>query len=207
MPSESTIARYRDSYLRHLPPGKAIAREPDRNIPRMLEALAVEPARVFDRVADLIREAFPGTTVELINKWEEALALPDDCVQPTEYADRIAAIVARFVGASGHSEADYRELAESLGFPGAELTFERRAALKSGRAKSGDKLANKAQWTVTITVLSGGDPVREALLECAFNARRRAHTTFNFVFDDALVTFGSGGEPIYVGGQPIVMGG
>lgn len=192
MTSESTISRYRDSYLRHLPPGKAIARDPEMNIPSMLEALAVEPARVYERAIDLLVEAFPGTTVEMIGEWEEALALPDDCVAPTEYADRIAAIVARFVGTSGHSEADYAELAESLGFPGALVTFTRYEAFRVGVSRVGDAMTNTSwAWLVTIEVTGSGDPVREALLECAFNARRRAHTQFEFIFNDGVITYDS----------------
>lgn len=204
MTSEATIARYRESYLRHLPPGIAITRREGRNIPSLLEALAVEPARVSERVLDLLVEAFPGTTVELIDEWEEALGLPDDCVQPTLYADRIAAIVARFVGTSGHSEADYIELAESLGYPGALVTFTRNVAFKAGRSKAGDKLWNNHQWTVTISVTGSGDSVRDALLECVFNARRRAHTEFLFEFSDGVITVG--GAPLTVGGEPVWLG-
>jgi uncharacterized protein YmfQ (DUF2313 family) len=173
------------------------------NIPALLEALAVEPTRVYERVVDLLVEAFPGTTVELIGEWEEALGLPDDCVAPTEYADRIAAIVARFVGTSGHNEADYRELAESLGFPGALVTFTRLSAFRAGDY-AGDYLDNEVQWTATIEVVGTGDPVREALLECAFNARRRAHTQFEFVFNDGVVTYD--GDVITYGGEIVTYG-
>jgi uncharacterized protein YmfQ (DUF2313 family) len=204
VPDESLIARYGASYLRHLPPGLAITRRAEGNIPALLNALAVEPARVAERVLDLLVEAFPGTTVELIDEWEEALSLPDDCVAPTVYADRIAAIVARFVGTSGHSEDDYRELAESLGYDDALVEFTRVDAFKSGRSKAGDKLWNNHQWTVTITVGTVGDPVRDALLECVFNARRRAHTEFIFVFDEVLASIDS--ESITIGGEPIAIG-
>jgi uncharacterized protein YmfQ (DUF2313 family) len=204
VPSESLIERYRDSFLRHLPPGLAITRQADRNIPKMLEALAVEPARVSERVVDLLVEAFPGTANEMLEDWEEALGLPDDCVQPTEYADRIAAVVARFVGTSGHSEADYLELAESLGYEGALITFTRNVAFKSGRSKAGDKLWNHHQWTVHVSVIGSGDPVRDALLECAFNARRRAHTEFTFEFSDGLIDIG--GSPLMVGGEAVWLG-
>lgn len=170
----------------------------------MLEALAVEPARVAERVRDLLVEAFPGTTVELIDEWEEALGLPDDCVAPTLYADRIAAIVARFVGTSGHSEADYIELAESLGYEGALVTFARVDAFKSGRSKAGDKLWNNHQWTVTISVGGSGDTVRDALLECVFNARRRAHTEFLFEFSDVVMTIG--GTNFTIGGVAVTIG-
>ncbi len=204
MTSEATIARYRESYLRHLPPGIAFTRRDGRNIPKLLEALAVEPARVSERVRDLLIEAFPGTTVELIAEWEEALGLPDDCVQPTLYADRIAAIVARFVGTSGHSEADYLELAESLGYEDALIAFSRVDAFKSGRSKAGDKLWNHHQWTVTISVGGSGDAVRDALLECVFNARRRAHTEFLFEFSDVVVTLG--GANFTIGGSAVTIG-
>lgn len=204
MTSEATIARYRDAYLLHLPPGIAFTRRTDENIPRLLEALSVEPARVAERVRDLLIDAFPATTTELIDEWEEALGLPDDCVQPELYADRIAAIVARFVGTNGHSEADYLELAESLGYEDALITFARNAAFKSGRSKAGDKLWNNHQWTVTITVGGSGDAVRDALLECAFNARRRAHTEFIFEFNDVFISIG--GEALTVGGEAIWLG-
>jgi uncharacterized protein YmfQ (DUF2313 family) len=204
VPDETLIARYRDSTLRHLPPGIGITRTEGRNIPSLLEALAVEPARVAERVIDMLAEAFPGTTVELIDEWEEALGLPDDCVAPTVYADRIAAIVARFVGTSGHSEADYIELAESLGYEGALVVFTRNVAFKSGRSKAGDKLWNNHQWTATVTVGGSGDVVRDALLECAFNARRRAHTEFIFVFNDVLITIG--GDMLTIGGEGVWLG-
>ena len=204
MPDESTIERYRDSYLRHLPPGKAIARDPDRNIPRMLEALAVEPARVTERVADLIREAFPGTTDELIDEWEEALGLPDDCVQPTLYADRIAAIIARFVGTSGHSEDDYRELAQSLGYDGSLIAFERQSAFRADISRAGDRCADDWAWTLHVTVVGIGDAVRDALLECAFDARRRAHTSFEFSFSDEQLSYD--GDGLFYGADALTYG-
>jgi uncharacterized protein YmfQ (DUF2313 family) len=171
----------------------------------MLEALAVEPARVAERVIDLLVEAFPGTTVELIDEWEEALGLPDDCITPTLYADRIAAIVARFVGTSGHSEADYLELAESLGYEDALISFTRYPAFRVGLSRVGDALSNETwAWTVTITVGGSGDAVRDALLECAFNARRRAHTEFLFIFDDVVMTLG--GSNLTIGGSAVTIG-
>ncbi len=204
MPDESLVERYRDSLLRHLPPGIAITRRADQNVPRMLEALAVEPARVAERVQDMLVEAFPGTTVELIDEWEDALGLPDDCVTPTIYADRIAAIVARFVGTSGHSEADYKELAESLGYEADLVTVTRVVAFKAGRSKAGDKLWNHHQWTVYWSIGGSGDAVRDALLECVFNARRRAHTEFIFEFNDVVI--GVGGFGITIGGSAITIG-
>lgn len=179
-PAESTIARYRDQILRLLPPGKLRLFD-EGNIHALVEACSVEPARIHERVEDLLREATPSRTSEMLADWEEALGLPDDCVQPTTMEDRVAAVVARFVGDGGHSTPEYLALARALGFDDATFTFEHFDAFRVGDSRVGDWLSNEEwPWVVKIRAQSLG-PTRDALLRCAFNARRRGHSLFLFV--------------------------
>ena len=83
----------------------------------LLAALAEEFARVDTRASDLIEEADPRTTNELLTDWERALALPDSCVNVTQTLDeRRQATHAHFIAKGGANKQYWIDLAESLGF-------------------------------------------------------------------------------------------
>lgn len=98
-----------------LPTGLPWPREPAAVLQRLLQAWADELARVDARVLDLLNEADPRTTTELLTDWERAYGMPDQCnpAVPTE-AQRHAAILARLTDLGIQTPLGYRALALSF---------------------------------------------------------------------------------------------
>ena len=75
----ATAEQYRQALQSLLPPGPAFTREPNALLTKLLDALAQELYRADLRAAQLIDEAFPDTTTELLPDWERVAGLPDAC--------------------------------------------------------------------------------------------------------------------------------
>lgn len=113
-----------DDYLQQiqslLPPGPAWPRDADAYVTRLLRSLAEEFARVDVRATDLLDEADPRTTVQLLLDWERIAGLPDGCVVDSgvelSTAQRQAALVGRVTMVGDQSAAYFQQLAASLGY-------------------------------------------------------------------------------------------
>ncbi|EPY01345.1 YmfQ family protein [Magnetospirillum fulvum] len=118
-----------------LPTGAAWPREPDTVLTNVLLAMADGLARAHNRALDLIEEADPRTTLELLTDWERVCGLPDPCSGPAAtIAERRAQVVARLTATGGQSPAYYVVLAAALGF---EITITERRARFHGRRTHG----------------------------------------------------------------------
>lgn len=181
-----------------LPQGPAWPREANAALTQLLAAWADELARVDGRAADLIEEADPRTTAELLADWERVADLPDACVaaygitQTT--AQRRAALVAKLTTIGGQSAAYFISLAASLGYTISVTEF---APFTAG-SDAGDDLTNgdwAYAWQVNApqeTIIefsagasSAGDPLRawgNELLECVIRRLRPAHTHVLFAY-------------------------
>jgi uncharacterized protein YmfQ (DUF2313 family) len=73
---EQTVLEYGGQAVDLLPQGLLWTRQADSNIRKVLQALAVEFAKIDERGRDLEREAIPKTSVELLGSWERILGLP-----------------------------------------------------------------------------------------------------------------------------------
>jgi uncharacterized protein YmfQ (DUF2313 family) len=106
-----------------LPPGIAWTRDPDAVLTALLDALASEFARIDLRGRQLLDEADPGTTTEMITDWEREVGLPDPCIGAL--ADtleaRRAAVVQRLTARGGASIAYFTAIAAALGYEGLEI--------------------------------------------------------------------------------------
>lgn len=115
-------------YLSHLqallPPGAAWPREPDAVLTRVLAAEATGLTRAHNRALDLLDEADPRTTVELLAEWERLCGLPDACTAGAALtlAERRAAVVGRLTARGGQSRRYFVGLAAATGYPGATVT-------------------------------------------------------------------------------------
>jgi uncharacterized protein YmfQ (DUF2313 family) len=99
-----------------LPPGKAWSREGSSTLTSVFDGIAPEFARVQDRADALLLELDPTTVTELIDEWESANGLPDDCSDPLSTIEqRRAVLVARLQEAQGHNPADYAAMGVALG--------------------------------------------------------------------------------------------
>lgn len=118
-----------------LPTGAAWPREPDTVLTTVLLAMADGLARAHNRALDLIEEADPRTTLELLPDWERVCGLPDPCSgAAATIAERRAQVVARLTATGGQSPAYFVALAAALGF---EITITERRARFHGRRTHG----------------------------------------------------------------------
>lgn len=177
-----------------LPQGLAWPRESDARMRALTRALADEFARVDARGDDLMREALPSTTVEMLADWERAAGLPDSCVPEGQtLQERRNALLSRLAGTGGQSREFFVALAAHLGFT---ITITEFRPFRAGVSAAGDALTNddwQYAWRVNapaVTIISfragasaAGEPLRKwgnQLLECVLNRVKPAHTVLLF---------------------------
>lgn len=108
-------------YLRvlqaHLPRGRVWPRDLDAQQTRILSGFTPVFERLNARANNLLVDAFPPTTYELLPEWEATLGLPDPCAgeAPTTQ-QRVAQVVARLTATGGQSIAYYTAVAAALGY-------------------------------------------------------------------------------------------
>lgn len=181
-----------------LPTGTAWPRAASTALAKVLRAMADGLARLHARVLQLVTEADPRTTAEMLADWERAYGLPDPClgVLPTTIQERRAALVTKITSTGGASIAYFEGLAATLGFPG--ITITEFKLPRSGYASCVDPLYGTAwafAWqvnapAVTVTYARSGltacdEPLAawgNELLECAFEKLKPAHTIVLFAY-------------------------
>jgi len=182
----------RDQALALQPPGLALPTDAATTWARLLLGLGDEWARIDARAHELLREADPRTTYELLPDWERALGLPDDCAaaSPQTIDRRREAVIERLTARGGQAPSYYIDVAERLGFPGAEIIeYQRHSVDDSVDAALYGEAAAYA-WTLraplpSIDQLTVDGDVDAALgetaptgrLECTIRRLAPAHTT------------------------------
>jgi len=114
-----TSADYLNQLQALLPQGPAWARDPDAVLTRLLSALSEEFARIDARAGQVIDEADPRNTTELLVDWERvaglsALSPLDGSLLSTD--QRRANLVSRITERGGQSPAYYIAMAARMGF-------------------------------------------------------------------------------------------
>lgn len=101
-----------------LPTGEVWPRDPDAVQSQVMAALSPTYTRSAARAANLLVDAFPSTTLELLPEWELSVGLPDPCAgaSPT-IQQRRAQVVARLTSRGGQSIPYFTQFAASLGYP------------------------------------------------------------------------------------------
>jgi len=131
-----TAAEYLLQLQALLPTGSAWPRDADAGLTLTLESLAEELARIDARADDLVEEADPRTTSELLPEWERVAALPSPCVTEAQSVDqRRAALVAKLILLGGQSPDFFIDLAAGLGLT---ITIKEGRPLRAGKSKAGD---------------------------------------------------------------------
>lgn len=146
-----------DGYLKEqqqlLPMGHAWSREESSVITRLLRGLALTWAKAHNRALNLLREANPYTTFELLTDWERALGLPDECSKglADTLQERRANVAAKYLDEGRQDIAYYYELAKSLGY---EITIIEYRPFIPGISRCGDRLNGghdvRYEWTVKV---------------------------------------------------------
>lgn len=135
-----------------LPTGAAWPREPDTVLTTVLLAMADGLSRAHNRALELIEEADPRTTLELLPDWERVCGLPDPCSGlAATVAERRAQVVARLIATGGQSPAYFVGLAAALGF---DITITERRARFCGRRACGTPFGGEEmQWIWEVHLL------------------------------------------------------
>ena len=187
---------YQRQLIDLLPPGPAWSRNPESILGKLLHGQGEELARVHNRALDLIEEADPRTTLELLPDWERVAGLPEPCVDPPDTLDeRRTALVDKLTRLGGQSRQFFIDLAAKFGFV---VTITEFKPFTAG-SLAGDPV-NSEEWqyawqvnapdtTITSVFRAGqsfaGDPLRDwgnELLECLINRFKPAHTHVEFVY-------------------------
>ncbi len=103
--------------LRLLPRGRVWRRDPGSNLSAMFLALAPTYVRNMAAAAQVLIDASPATTQNLLAEWEASLALPDGCTAANPSVEQRQAAVRAKWGARGSlTIAYFVALAANLGF-------------------------------------------------------------------------------------------
>lgn len=112
-----TRQHYTAAFLSLLPSGPIWSRALNGIITRLASVWVQPIKRNGDRAANLLTDAFPATTQELLPEWQNTLGLPDP-VQPSGQTLEQAQgqVVARLVGSQATSIPELEALAKTLGY-------------------------------------------------------------------------------------------
>lgn len=188
--------QYREMLYRLTPRGRAWPRERTSTLYQKYSAIAQELERIDLRGAQLIEESDPRTALEMIEDWERALGIPDECTPPANTLERRRAdIVARLTQQGSLSRQFLIDFALNLGFI---ITIDEFRPFRAGFSHAGDPLTN-GDWVYTFQVNApietikyfsagisqAGDPLASwgnEFLECAINKRKPAETIALFAY-------------------------
>jgi len=171
------------------PPGPAMA-----GTDNVLAGLAVEFSRVHNRLNDLLREADPRTTYELLPDWERAFGLPDDCCDiSSNLAARINALVVRVRGAGTPTPQFFIDMALAAGYVITITEFEAHTVDSDADALLwAEEVAFLWQVNAPLNSISYFDVDSDAdtylatwgnsILECIITRAKPAHTHVQFSY-------------------------
>lgn len=179
-----------------MPRGLAWPRETSSVMVRVMAGLSPTWVRHTARNNNLLVDAFPATSVELLPEWESALGLPDPCAgeSPT-LQGRQQQVVARMTNSGGQSIPYFTDYARALGY---NVTVSEFAPFRAGQSHVGDA-CNGGDWSFTWRInapaetttyfcagqSTAGEPLAEwgnAVLECELRSIKPAHTYLNFAY-------------------------
>lgn len=121
MANPGIIDLYKSALKTYFPPGRAWEQSvnSDTLLGKLIASIAVEFARVHERVADFLNELDPTRTFEMLDRWEQMLGLPDDVTPPNllqSVNDRRTRVLQKLTTPGGQNEAFYKLLAKQLGY-------------------------------------------------------------------------------------------
>jgi uncharacterized protein YmfQ (DUF2313 family) len=193
---EYSAANYLAALQALMPRGRVWPRDADATMTKALSGLTPIYERQNARSNQLLVDAFPPSTLELLIEWEETLGLPDPCagLAPT-VAQRRAQVVARLIAVGGQSAPYYIAYALALGYV---ITITNFAPARVGILRAGDPLRGPAwahAWQVNAPLNTvqrmqvgtgrAGDALAywsNAVLECALREVMPAHTVLIFSY-------------------------
>ncbi len=113
-----SLKDYQNQVSRLLPTGEAWNRNEGSTWQKLVNAFADELFRIENRTQDLLNEADPRTTYEMLEDWERAVGLPDECTGlANTLQERRDQIVSKLVKRGNQSIQFFKDLAAPLGYP------------------------------------------------------------------------------------------
>jgi len=163
---------------------------------KFLKGIATEFAHINERVVDLMAEADPRSTVELLPDWEQAHAIPGDCgYLGATIAERQLLLTAKVTEQVSDNNQELIDTAEFLGFAPATTTeYESHSVDSSVDAplygedwRFAIKLSVTDQAVIAFTVESAvdeslGQELPRTKLECTINKTAPAHCVVIFEY-------------------------
>lgn len=178
-----------------MPRGRVWPRGNDARQTQILAGMAPSFADLAASAANLLVDAFPASTENLLPEWEATLGLPDPCAgeQPTIEARR-AQVLARFIADGGQSVPYYVSIAKALGYVITITEFTPFCFGQSfGQPMCGEDWAHT--WQVNAPSFSiqyfefgtsgFGEPFAywsNNVLQCELQRLKPAHTQLNFSY-------------------------
>lgn len=181
-----------------LPVGPAWPRDPDAFLTRLLSGLSLEAARVDARAQQILDEADPRTSTELLADLERMLALPDACqagvVQQLQERRLLAA--QKLAARGGQSIAYFLGLATAAGELNAWVDEFRPANCNSNVNATLNSLADRYTWRLNFRraatdarVMNCNDGcgsslryAKPSLAQCPITDRKPAQTNVLFAY-------------------------
>lgn len=182
-----------------LPKGPAWPREPGTVLYAQLENFSEELARINLRIIDLISEADPRTTRELLPDWERVAGLPDPCVvnDSQTVEQRQIALTTKLTLRGDQSRQYFIDLAAGMGYP--DATIEEFLPMTCNDTCNDALYSEGDIWTWQINLPSDGGIVYancnsdcnvplqswgDEAIECRINRYKPAHTVVIFAYPE-----------------------
>lgn len=185
MASGNNLERYKNLLENLFPSGRLWQFLDQPVLKSFLDLSATELCRVDDRVQDLLREADPRVTDELLEDWERLLGLPDECTPDDVTPDeRRGAVVEKYTNVGGLSASFYEFVIQQLGFTATVTNW---LPFRVGQSTVGDALSNDFDipFTVGMTV---GEPLHNYGWLFYFNVELPASVVEVFTVGDTVGT-------------------
>ncbi|WP_028205024.1 YmfQ family protein [Paraburkholderia nodosa] len=191
-----SAADYLRALQAHLPRGRVWPRDSDATQSQVLGTLTPVFARLNARANNLLIDAFPGSTYELLPEWESTLGLPDPCAGEAPTTEqRVAQVVGRLAASGGQSIPYFTAVASAIGYA---ITISQFVPAQFGMAFGlpfgGDDWAyawqvNAPTFTINHLTFGGsfGTPFAtwgNNVLQCELERIAPAQTILNFSYSD-----------------------
>lgn len=182
-----------------LPKGPAWPRESGTVLYEQLANFADELARINLRIIDLVNEADPRTTYELLSDWERVAGLPDPCVTDDDQTieQRQIALTAKLTLRGDQSRPYFINLAAGMGYPDATIdeflpmtcndtcndalwSEDDKFTWQINLPSDGGIVYANCNSDCTVPLQSWGDQA----IECRINRYKPAHTVVIFAYPE-----------------------
>ena len=158
MASSERVKKYKSLIRSLLPSGKAWSFGNASIADKVFEAIATEFCRVEERVNDLLFEADPRQSIELLEEWERLVGLPDECSPEVENEIERRQLVLQRLTQIGALNGDFYEfIGQQLGF---DITVTDVKAFRAGFARAGDRC-----FTYKTTAFAAGSTAGQVLVK------------------------------------------